>query len=119
GWEGCVERLDQRAIAVLWVPKIELGADVSRAQRRHHALIIGDAVAIEHCDHDRACCCLLAELAERGERGLQARHADRKTGCRHRLAAEAGDQPVIASAAAYRPEAHPSTPFLFYFQSYP
>ena len=45
------------------------------------------------------------ELAEVLQRRHQARDADGKAGRRHRLAAEARDQPVIAPAAADRAEA--------------
>ena len=69
-------------------------------------LVVGDAVAVEDGDDDRAGLGLLSELAERGERRLQARHADGEAGRRHRLAAEARDEPVIAPAAADRAEAH-------------
>ena len=46
------------------------------------------------------------ELAEMRERGLQARDADGETGRRHRLAAKARHEPVVAPAAADRAEAH-------------
>ena len=46
------------------------------------------------------------ELAEVLQRRHQARDADGKAGGRHRLAAEARDQAVIAPAAADRAEAH-------------
>ncbi len=45
-------------------------------------------------------------LIERGKRGLQARHADGEAGRRHLLAGEAGDEIVVAPAAADRAEAH-------------
>ena len=45
-------------------------------------------------------------LAERGERRLQARHADGEAGGRHLGAGEALDQAVVAPAAADRAEAH-------------
>ena len=57
---------------VLRVAEIELGADIRAAQRGDHALIIGDAVAVEHRDHDRTGGGLFSELAESGESGLQA-----------------------------------------------
>ncbi len=44
-------------------------------------------------------------LAERGQRGLQPRHADREAGRRHVVLHEAADQPVVAPAAADRAEA--------------
>ena len=49
---------------------------------------------------------LASSLPIMRERRLQARHADREAGRRHRLAAEARHQPVIAPAAADRAEAH-------------
>ena len=83
------------------------------AQLRDHLLIIGDAVAVEHGDHHRAEFRRGVELAEHGERGLQPRHADRETGRRHRLAAKARDQAIVASAAADRAEAHRAAFFVF------
>src|SRR5581483_6421849 len=49
------------------------------------------------------------QFAEHRQRGLQARHADRKSGSRDHLAAKARDEPIIASAAADRTEAHGPT----------
>src|SRR5690606_16629344 len=46
------------------------------------------------------------ELAERFQRGGEARDADGETGRRHRLAAKTRHQPVIPPAAADRAEAH-------------
>ena len=46
------------------------------------------------------------DLAEHLQRREQARDADGEAGRRHRLAAEARDQTVIAPAAADRAEAH-------------
>ena len=45
---------------VLRIAEIEFGADAGVAQRRHHLLVVGDAVAVEHRDHHRArarACC--------------------------------------------------------------
>src|SRR4029078_10272217 len=47
-----------------------------------------------------------AELAERGQRGLETRHADGESSRRDVLAEEAADEPVVASAAADRSEAY-------------
>ncbi len=71
-----------------------------------HFLVVGDAVAVEHRDHHRAGRGLAVELAEHGQRRLQARDADGEAGRRHRLAAEARHQAVVAPAAADRAEAH-------------
>ena len=57
------------------------------AQRAHHALVVGDAVAVEDGDDHRAGLGFAVELAERGERRLQTRDADGEAGRRHRLAA--------------------------------
>ena len=70
-------------------------------------LVVGDAVAVEHRDDSTGPGAgLVAELAERGQRRLQARDADGEAGRRHRLAHEARHQPVVAPAAADRAEAH-------------
>src|SRR5262249_22386505 len=81
------------------------GSDAGVAQGRNHALIIGDALAVENRHHHRARFWPDVDFAEVGERRQQPRHADRKTGRRHALAAKARDQPVVASAAADRAEA--------------
>ena len=88
------------------IAEIELGADAGVAQRRDHALVVGDAVAVEHRDHDRTGRGLGVELADQRERRLQARDADGEAGRRHRLAAEARHEAVVAPAAADRAEAH-------------
>src|SRR3954463_4084594 len=93
---------------VLGIAEIELGADAGGSQRCDHLLIVGDAVAVEHGDDDGAEPGLRVELAEQRQRGLKPRHADRETGRRHGLAAEARDQAIVASAAADRAEAHRS-----------
>src|SRR5262249_51168221 len=49
---------------------------------------------------------LRLDLAEMLERREQARHADREAGGRHRLAAEARDEAIVAPAAADRAKAH-------------
>ena len=64
-------------------------------------------------DDDRAGLFLFVELADQRECGLQSRDADRKSGCRHRLAAKARNQSIIASAAADRAKAHGPTFFVF------
>src|SRR5262249_29265547 len=46
------------------------------------------------------------------ERRGKPRHADREAGRRHRLAAEARDEAVIATAAADRAEAHGAAAFV-------
>ena len=91
---------------VLGIAEIELGADVGVAQGRDHLLVVGDAVAVEHGDDDGTEFRRGVELAEHRERGLQPRHADGKTGRRHRLAAKARDQTIVAPAAADRAEAN-------------
>ena len=83
------------------------------AKRRHHFLIVGEAVAIEHGDDHGAEFGRAIELAEHGQRGLQPRHADRKPGRRHRLAAKPRHQPIIAPAAANRAEADRAAFFVF------
>ena len=85
--------------------QIKLGVDVRVAQRLHHALIVGDAVLIEHGDDHGTGRGFRLELAEMLERGHEPRHADGESGGRHRLAAKARDESVIASAAADRTEA--------------
>ena len=67
--------------------------------------IIGDAITVEYGDHDGTGLRFGFDLAEILERREEARHADGKSGRRHRLATEARDQPVIAAAAADRAEA--------------
>ena len=57
----------------------------------------------------------VAELAERGERRLQARDADGEAGRRHRLAHEARDEPIVTPAAADRAEAHRAAFVVFGF----
>ena len=61
---------------------------------------------VENRDNHRAGLRLRADLAEMLQRRMQARHADGKARRRHRLAAEARDESVIAPAAADRAEAH-------------
>ena len=104
------------ADAVLGIAEVEFGADFCVAQHRHHFLIFGHALAVEYGDDHRAGCGLVVELAEQRERGLQARDADGETGRRHRLAAEARDQAVVAPAAADRAEAHGAAFFVFGFE---
>jgi hypothetical protein len=72
-----------------WAPRLFFGADIGGAQGRDHALIIGDAVAVEYGDDNRAGLAFFAELAEHRERRLQPRDADREAGRRHRLTHEA------------------------------
>src|SRR5262249_38303538 len=61
---------------------------------------------VEHGDDHRPGLGFCRDLAEMGEGGEQARHADREAGRRHRLAAESRDEAVITPAAADRAEAH-------------
>src|SRR6185437_10065387 len=70
------------------------------------ALIVGDALAVENRHDHRAGLRLAVELAERGERRLQARDADGKSGCRHRLTHEARHESIVTPAAADRAETH-------------
>ena len=76
------------------------------AQRRDHLLVVGDAILVEHRDHDRAGFGLRVDLLQMLQRRHQARHADRDAGRRNIFAAEAPDQAVIAPAARDRAEAH-------------
>ena len=82
------------------------------AQLRHHLLVVGEPIAVEHRDHHRADRGPGLELADQRQRRLQPRHADREPGRRHRLAAEARHQPIIAPAAADRAEAHRAALFV-------
>src|SRR5262249_17298664 len=74
------------------------------AQGRDHPLVIGDALAVEHRDDDGAGLGLSLDLAEMLQRRHQPRHTDGKSGRRHRLAAKARDQSIVAPAGAYRGE---------------
>src|SRR5205823_6324266 len=56
---------------VLGVAEIKLGADIFVAQGRDHFLIIRDAVAVEHSDHDRPELRPRVELAQHRQRRLQ------------------------------------------------
>ena len=85
--------------------EIKLGIDARVAQRLHHLLVVGDAVLIEHGDDHGAGRGFRIELAEMLERGHEPRHADGESGGRHRLAAEARHEAVIAPAARDRAEA--------------
>src|SRR3984885_915250 len=85
--------------------EIKLGANARAAQRRHHALIVGDAILVEDSDDDRAALGLGFNLANLFQRRGQARHADGKSRRRHRLAAKARDEAVVTSTAADRAEA--------------
>src|SRR5665213_1376378 len=87
------------------VAEIKLGADAGIAQLRDEFLAVRDLHAGKHRDQHRPALCFAAELAERGERGLQARYADGKSGRRHRLAAKARHQTIVTSAAADRTKA--------------
>ena len=86
--------------------EVHLGADAGRAQRLRHLLVVGEAVLL-HDEHDDGA---VGDgglvLVERGQRRLQARHADGEAGGRHLGAEEALDQPIVAPAAADRAEAH-------------
>src|SRR5262249_6623010 len=97
---------------VLGIAQIELGADFPGPKRRHHLLVVSDAVAIEHSHHDGAEFGARIELAEERQRRLQRRHPDGKTRRRHRLAAEARDEAVVTAAAADRAEAHRAAFFI-------
>ena len=90
---------------LLRVAEVQLGADAGRAQRLHHLLVVGDALLLHHRDDDGAVGSGGLVLVERGKRRLQARHADGEAGGRHLLAGEAGDEIVVAPAAADRAEA--------------
>src|SRR4051794_39908844 len=103
------------AEAVLGIAKIKLGANAGVAQHRNHLLVARD-LAAEYGDHDRPERRLGVEIAEHGQRSLQPRHPDRKSGRRHRLASKARDQPVISSAAADRTEANRAAFFVLGFE---
>ena len=94
------------ADAVFGVAEIKFGADAGVAKRRRQLLEVGDALAVEHGDEHRAGSRLFAELAERGERRLQARDADGKAGRRHRLAHKARNEAIVTPAATDRAEAN-------------
>src|SRR5262245_7293243 len=87
-------------------PEIELGANIGGAQRLHHLLVVADAILIEHGDHHRSVRGLGVGLADQLQCRHQPRHADREPGRRHRLAAKARHEAIIASATADRAEAH-------------
>src|SRR5262249_2466824 len=88
------------------IAEIKLRTNLCCAQRRHHALIVGDAIPVEYGDNHRAGRGLFADLAEMGECGLQARDADGKSGRRDRLAPEAGHEPAVTPTAADRAETY-------------
>src|SRR5262245_12558001 len=88
------------------IAEIKLGADARTPQLLHHGLIVGDAVAIEHEHDDRALACASLEFAKALKAEEEPRHADGNAGCRHLLAGEALDQPVITPAADDRAESH-------------
>src|SRR6266700_6820938 len=82
--------------------EIELGTDAGGAQLVDHALVVGDAVLVEHgYDHGSRLRLGLA-LVDVGERGGEPRHADRESRRRHRFAPEPRDQAIVAPAAADR-----------------
>ena len=74
-------------------------------RRLRHLLIVGDAVAIEHQNDDRALHGLGGDLAEGLQSVQQPRDADGDSGGRNLLAGEALDETVIAPAADHRAEA--------------
>ena len=82
------------------------------AQRLRHFLIAGDFGLI-HDEDDDGPKSRLRFCANVCERGLQARDADGETGRWDFLAREAGDEIVIAPAAADGPEAHRLTVIAF------
>src|SRR3984893_4965328 len=102
---------------VLRIAEIKFRPNAGIAQHPDHALIVRDAVAIEHRHHDRTGIGLGIGLAEVLERGEQARHPDGEAGGRHRLAAETRHQAVVTPAAADRAEAHRSTLVVLGFES--
>ena len=85
-------------------------------KRRDHLLIIRDRSRSNTVTTTGPNSGLRVELAEHRQRGLQPRHADRKSGRRHRLAAKARDQTVITPAAADRAEAHRAAFFVLGFE---
>ena len=85
--------------------EIKLGPDVRGTQFRDHVLVIGKALLVEHGDDDRAGLGFVVKLAEVLERRGEPRYADGKSGGRHRLAAKARHEAIVASAAADRAEA--------------
>src|SRR5207249_11312841 len=104
-WRVAAVGIFELVAHVLGVAEIELGADIRVAQLRDHLLIIGDTITIEHCDDHRPEIGARVELAKHRQRRLQARHTDRKSRRRHRLAAEARDEAIVTAAAADRAEA--------------
>src|SRR5581483_1823325 len=86
--------------------QIHLGGDAGMAELGHHRLIFADTVAVHDEDDHRAGGILGIVRVEGGERGLQARYADREASRRDRLVHEAPDEAVIAPAPADRAEHH-------------
>jgi len=72
---------------------------------RHHLLVIGEALLVEHGDDDRAMLGLGLELREMGECDGEPRHANGKSRRRHRLAAKGATRAVVTATAADRAEA--------------
>src|SRR5580704_607203 len=68
--------------------EIKLGADAGLAQGRRHALIVGDAVLVEHGDDDGPGLRSGLDLAEMSEGSLEPGYADGEAGCGYRLSAE-------------------------------
>src|SRR5260370_1332425 len=99
--------------------EIELGADAGRPQRRGHALVVGETIAVEHGDDDGAGFGTIrddwAPDSLHGRR--ESRHADRQAGRRHQLAAKPAHKPVVAPATPNRTEYNRFTFFVGYVES--
>src|SRR5262249_7097622 len=101
------------------VTQIELGTNLlsrrvlSVAQLHHQALIVGNGNVGKYRHHDRPRLGLALDLAEMLQRRHQPRHADGETRRRHRLAAKARDQSVVAPTGSNGAETHRSAGLVF------
>jgi len=88
--------------------EIHFRPDAGLPEGGHHLLVAAERVRVlvHDEDHDRRDDLGVLQLAEILQRRGQPRHADGEARRRHRLAAEARDEPVIAPAARHRAEAH-------------
>src|SRR5262249_18680063 len=99
-------------VGIFWLrppsarPRIELRPQPCLPPEPHHPLVIVHAITVEDGHHHGTGLWPRLDLAEMRKRGGEARYPDGKAGRRHRLAAEAGHEPIVASAAADRAETH-------------